>query len=189
MYLAVGLGNPGKEYVGTRHNIGFEVSDALIKRSSDPKITEKHQAIIAAATIGLNKILIAKPQAYMNNSGIAVSEISKWHKILIEHIIVVYDDADLDLGQIRIRKSGGSGGHNGVESIIAHLNSPDFIRVRIGIGRSADLSELSEYVLGKIPKTQREALDNAVIQAADAVEKIIMQGLDTAMNEYNRGVA
>jgi len=187
MYLVVGLGNPGKEYESARHNIGFRVIDRI---SGDLKIKISKgqcQAIIGIGENAGHRIILAKPQTFMNLSGDSVSDLVKWYKIEKDHLIVVYDDLDLDIGTLRIRPKGNSGGHKGVESIISRLGTTEFIRIRIGIGKpSGNLEEdTSAYVLSKVPKEESEAIDQAILSAAEAVPLIMKESLEAAMNKYN----
>lgn len=173
MFLIVGLGNPGPEYENTRHNLGFEVIEELAGRLSITSLKSKCHSFIAEAKIGNHKIIIAQPQTFMNNSGPAVRGLLEWFKINLRNLILVYDDVDLEVGQVRLREKGSSAGHHGVESVMASLGTGSFVRVRIGIGRESLTGDVTEYVLQKIPPSQREVLDGAIIAAADAVEAIV----------------
>lgn len=188
MYLVVGLGNPGKEYELSRHNIGFRVIDRLSKDLNTPVSKGLCRAIIGQAESSSHKIILAKPQTFMNLSGDSVLDLVRWFKIGTDHLIVVNDDLDLNVGQLRIRPKGNSGGHKGVESIISRLGTAEFIRIRIGIGRPDEIIEeknASDYVLADIPGKDREAIDQAVLSAAEAVTMIVGSGLEAAMNKYN----
>ncbi len=188
MYLVVGLGNPGKEYEFTRHNIGFRVIDRISKDLNTAVSKSQCRTLIGHASSAGHKVILAKPQTFMNLSGDSVSELVKWHKIEKDRIIVIYDDLDLDVGKLRIRPKGNSGGHKGVESIIDRLGTTEFIRVRIGIGRPDKIilkENGSDYVLSNIPRKEQEAIDQAILSAAEAVAKIIGNSLEAAMNEYN----
>lgn len=186
MHLIVGLGNPGDEYAETRHNLGFKVVDELARRLNIASFRSKAQSFIAESKVGENKVILVQPQTFMNNSGPAVRGLLGWYKIEHDRLIVIYDDVDLEVGQLRVREKGNAGGHHGVESIIQSIGTTDFARVRIGIGRENLTGDVSDYVLKKIPPAQREALDNAIITAADAVEAILLNGLAKAMNKYNQ---
>ena len=182
----MGLGNPGKAYENTRHNLGAAMVDRIaaqerIALSED----KKARAIVAEIRSAPGKIFLIKPQTYMNESGSAVKEFARYHAIVPAHIVVVYDDVDLEIGQIRLRPKGSAGGHKGVESITAHLGTPDFPRIRIGIGKNYDPRAADEYVLKKIPPSEREALDFAVALAADAAMAIVRDGIEAAMNRFN----
>lgn len=185
MYLIVGLGNPGKEYENTRHNLGFRVIEMLAARLKLASFKEKHRSLIGEIQLTDKKLLLVQPQTFMNHSGEAVSEIMRWHKILPSRLIVIYDDVDLEVGQIRIREKGNAGGHHGIESIIAHLKTTEFARVRVGLGRENLTGDVTDYVLAPIPPSQKDLLDEAVVKAAQAVEAILIEGLQKAMNKYN----
>lgn len=185
MFLIVGLGNPGEEYADTRHNLGFKVIDELAARLKISSYKSKHQSFLAEGEIGGHKVMLVQPQTFMNNSGLAVKGILSWYKISINKLILIYDDVDLEVGQIRLREKGGAGGHHGIESVIAHLGETAFARVRVGIGRESVTGDVSDYVLQKIPPAQRESLATAIVTAADAVGAIVSQGLPAAMNKFN----
>ena len=185
MFLVVGLGNPGREYENTRHNLGFRIAEESATRLGIKTFKEKHRSFVGDGEIGGRKVIIAEPQTFMNLSGEAVKEILSWYKIPPDHLIVAYDDLDLELGELRIRGKGSAGGHKGLESVIAHVGESDFIRVRIGIGRPSYEIDPSAYVLQNIPPSERPILDKAVINAADAIYSIITDGLDPAMNKFN----
>lgn len=186
MFLIVGLGNPGPEYEDTRHNLGFKVIDELAARLGIAALKSKHQSFLGEAKLADHKVILAEPQTFMNNSGPAVRGVLEWYKLKPENLILIYDDVDLEVGQVRIREKGSAAGHHGVESVIASLGTSEFIRVRIGIGRESLTADVTDYVLQKIPPAQRETLDAAIITAADAVEEIITSGLSAAMNKFNR---
>ena len=176
MFLVVGLGNPGPEYADTRHNLGFKAIEELAVRLGLSNFKTKHQSFIGEGKLADHKIILAQPQTFMNNSGPAVRGILAWHKIDVKRLILVYDDVDLPVGQIRVREKGSAGGHHGVESVISSLGTADFARIRIGIGRPAgrDLTaDVSDYVLENIPPAERETLSAAVQAAAAAVEELI----------------
>lgn len=180
--LVVGLGNPGTKYVGTRHNVGFDVVDELANRW---KVTfsKKFQGLFGERLDSGEKVRLLKPQTFMNLSGDCVREAATYYKISPEAILVVADDLDLPAGRLRIRKFGGSGGHNGLKSVIEGLGGESFPRVRIGIGRG---STASDHVLGKIPKSEWEDHRITVGEAADAVEMILNEGIEKAMNRFNQ---
>ncbi len=186
MHLIVGLGNPGDEYAETRHNLGFKVVDEIARRLNITSFRSKAQSFIAESKIGDSKVILVQPQTFMNNSGPVARGLLDWYKIERARLIVIYDDVDLEVGQLRVREKGNAGGHHGVESIIQSIGTTDFARVRIGIGRENLTGDVSDYVLKKIPPAQRETLANAVISAADAVETILLHGLAKAMNKYNQ---
>ena len=188
--LVVGLGNPGQEYAATRHNIGFAVVDRLAgKFDCSFRKKWRFSAEIAEAVAGeAGKVVLAKPQTYMNRSGAAVNALLQWSKIEPAQLLVVVDDADLPLGQIRLRASGGSGGHNGLRSIIEALGgNEEFARLRVGIGRSAPAgADITGHVLGKFAPQERESAGDAVAIAVEAIECCLREGLTEAMNQFNR---
>lgn len=186
MYLAIGLGNPGKEFQNTRHNIGFEVIEELSKRfKASLSFKQRLKSIIGKIELESKEVLLAKPQTFMNRSGEGLNEITKKYKVPLNKIIVIHDDLDLDVGRIKIKTGGSSGGHNGLESIINLIGSKDFGRIKIGIGKPSKASQGAEYVLSKIPKSQKLELSNSITNAADAVETIILYGFPEAMNKFN----
>ena len=187
--LVVGLGNPGREYDGTRHNVGFAVIDRLAdKRGCSLRSRGKFSAAVGEISLDGGKVVLAKPQTFMNRSGASVGALANWLKILPAEMLVVVDDADLALGQIRLRGSGGSGGHNGLRSIIESLGgSEEFARLRIGIGRSGAVGEdITGHVLGRFSAAERELVRGAVEEAVEAVECCWQEGLAAAMNRFNR---
>lgn len=185
MFIVVGLGNPGAKYAETRHNIGFMVVDYLSRMLNVSVNKIKHKALIGECRIGTEKVILAKPQTYMNLSGESVLDIVEFYKLPSENLIVVYDDADLDTGVVRIRPKGSSGTHNGMKSIIYLLNTDDFPRVRIGIGKQPDFMDLADYVTSKFSKDEIPLMEDAVKRAAAALEEIVGNGINSAMNKYN----
>ncbi|MCT4565965.1 MAG: aminoacyl-tRNA hydrolase [Maledivibacter sp.] len=185
MYVVVGLGNPGKKYAGTRHNVGFEVVDYLAYRNNIELKKIKHKALIGEGIIDGKKVMLVKPQTFMNLSGQSVSEICEYYKIDTSKLIVIYDDIDIDLARIRIRKKGSSGTHNGMRNIIYLLRQDDFPRIRIGIGRPIH-GDLVNYVIGKFSEGEKEDILLSIKLSAEAVESIISEGMDKAMNKYNK---
>ena len=187
MYIIVGLGNPSSEYAGTRHNVGFEVVEILADRFDIATDFIKHKAICGRGVIEGNKVMLAMPQTYMNRSGESVRELTDYYKIdVTSELIVVYDDVNLDPGRIRIRGGGSAGGHNGMKDIISHLGTDEFTRVRVGVGEKPKGYDLADYVLGHFTKDERELMDGAFIDAANAVVSIMNDGIDAAMNRFNR---
>ena len=195
--LVVGLGNPGKEYAGTRHNIGFAVVDRLAEKwGCSFRKRWRFSAGVAEFTLNGGKIVLAKPQTYMNRSGASVSALANWLKVVPAEVLVVVDDADLPLGQIRLRASGGSGGHNGLRSIIeSFAGSEEFARLRVGIGRPDKTvvagtgpvgEDITDHVLGKFSVQERELAEHAIEGAAEAVACCLKEGLTAAMNQFNR---
>lgn len=185
MYIIMGLGNPGKKYENTRHNAGFDVIDELAKRLNVSVDKIKHKALIGEARIGTEKVILVKPQTYMNLSGETAISISQFYKMDLDKLIVVYDDIDLDIGKLRIRKKGSAGSHNGMKSIIKCLGSQDFPRVRVGVSKPEPERDLADFVLSRVPKDRQNDMDLAIEKAASTVEEIIRSGLDVAMNKYN----
>ena len=186
MHLIVGLGNPTKQYEGTRHNVGFETIDRIAAENQIRVEEKKHKALYGSGYIEGEKVILAKPQTFMNLSGESVRELSDYYKIPAENIIVIYDDISLDVGQIRIRKKGSAGGHNGIKDIIAHLGTQEFKRVRVGVGEKPKDYDLAAYVLGHFTPEDRKKVEEAIAQAADAVELMVQDRTDEAMNLYNK---
>lgn len=184
MYMIAGLGNPGKRYENTRHNIGFIALDLLAERN-DIKINKiKHKALVGEGRISGQKVLLIKPQTYMNLSGQSIREVMEYYKEEIDHLIVIYDDIDIPAGTVRIRKKGSAGTHNGMRSIVYDLKSDQFPRIRIGMG-SSHKGDLRDFVIGGFSKEEKEPLEEAVRRAVLAAECIVEKGIDKAMNEYN----
>ena len=187
MFLIAGLGNPGRQYEKTRHNMGFDTIDELIDRHRIPQGGIAHKAMYGKGMIAGEKVLAVKPLSYMNLSGESLREWVNYYKLDPEtEMIVIYDDIDLDPGQIRIRKKGSAGGHNGIKSIIAQLGTQNFYRIKVGVGAKPRGWDLADYVLGRFSSDERIAVDKAICDAADAVEMILRDGIESAMNHYNR---
>lgn len=186
IYVVVGLGNPGSEYELTRHNMGFSVVDALAKEYNVSINKPKFKALVGETKIDDKKIILAKPQTFMNLSGESVKEILDWYKISNDNIIVIYDDIDISFGKLRIRPSGSAGSHNGVKSVVSMLNGTDFKRVRVGIGKPPQNWDLVNYVLGKFTKEEETELEKVINKARDAVKCIIDQDINCAMNKFNK---
>lgn len=186
MKVVAGLGNPGKKYEGTPHNIGFEVADELSRLlSCNFRRSLKFQSRIASGTGIGHEMLLIKPQTFMNRSGVSVASVMRYRKLAPGDLVVVVDDADLPLGRIRIRPNGGSGGHRGITSIIENVGSRDFARVRIGVGRDERGRGLVQHVLSRFSANEREKIGPVVKRAAQAVMCIVSSGAETAMNEFN----
>jgi len=183
--LIVGLGNPGSEYEHTRHNIGFEVIDALSEANGLPLDKLKFNAQFGKGKIEGMDILLVKPLTYMNLSGEALSPIMNFYQVTIEDILVVYDDLDLPIGKIRLREKGSAGGHNGIKSIIQHLGSQDFKRIRVGIGRPSGREKVIDYVLKRFNKEDQPTVDSAVDQSRQACEEWLTTPFLKVMNAYN----
>ena len=185
MYLIAGLGNPTRQYEHTRHNAGFDCIDILAEKLGIKVNRSRGKALVGKGVLGGEQVILAKPQTFMNLSGQAVASLLNYYKTDTGHLIVVYDDSDLDVGKIRIRKSGSSGGHNGMKDIISMTGTQDFIRVRVGIGKRPEYMEMPDYVLGRPAGQERQLLDEALAKAARAVEDIIENAPDHAMNMFN----
>lgn len=183
MYIIAGLGNPGSKYENTRHNMGFKAIDAMASEFGIDVNRAKFKGLIGEGRIGSEKVILLKPQTYMNLSGQAVREIMNFYKIPEENLIVIYDDFDLPIGSIRVRKSGGPGTHNGMKSVVQELGSRKFPRVRVGIG-SSDGSTI-QFVIGKVGKDEQQILNEAAEAAASAAADIIRIGIENAMNIHN----
>lgn len=184
MKIVVGLGNPGKEYKDTRHNIGFMVLEELASRYAVTKQESRFDAIIGEVRIKGEKVLLVKPLTFMNLSGKTVQPLVHWYKLDLNDLMVVYDDMDLPLGTLRMRKQGGTGGHKGIASISERLATTEFARTRLGIGRP-EQQDTVDWVLGRFTASDREQVSQLIKIAADAVEIWIKSGIDTAMNTYN----
>lgn len=184
-YLIVGLGNPGREYRNTRHNIGFLAIDALAKSLNVTLGKVQSKALVGQGKIGSNKVILVKPQTYVNLSGQAVSGLLNFYKISAEHLIVIHDDIDLPFGTIRIRPGGGSAGQRGVKSIIEKVGTQEFARMRLGVGRPPGQMEAAAYVLQPFTKEDEEFLVNFLAKAAEAANEFVNNGLNAAMNKYN----
>lgn len=185
MYAVVGLGNPGNKYRRTRHNVGFDTIDCLAQRNN-AKITKlKFKSIYGETQIGSHKVLLIKPQTFMNRSGETVLDIYNFYKLPVENFIVIVDDVDINFAALRIRERGSAGSHNGMKSIIYLLQNDNFPRVKIGVGKANEGQDLADFVLSGFNKEERVIIDETIERAAKAVEKIITDGINAAMNEYN----
>ncbi len=180
--MICGLGNPGRQYAHTRHNIGFDVLDLFARRNHVKILSRQAHALTTTLEVAGEQVMLVKPQTYMNLSGESVAYLARQRKIKPHDIIVVGDDLDLPLGKIRIRGSGSAGGHKGLSSIIGRLASSEFVRVRVGIGRSG---EAVDHVLSRFNRRERDVVDDAIVNAADALEAILEDGLEAAMNRFN----
>ena len=185
MILIAGLGNPGKEYENTRHNAGFLVLDTLAQKLGADLSERKHRALCGKAVIGGQKVILLKPQTYMNSSGESIRAAADYYKVPPEDILVVYDDISLAPGQLRIRAKGSAGGHNGIKSIIAHLGTQQFPRVKVGIGEKPPRMDLADYVLGHFSSGEKKIMEEAAKEAADAICEIVNVGIEQAMNDHN----
>ena len=186
MYLIVGLGNPGRQYEKTRHNMGFDVVDELVEKHNVPQAGVKFNAMYGKAIIGGDRAILMKPLSFMNLSGGPVRDMVNFFKINPEtEMIVIYDDIDLEPGQLRIRKQGSAGGHNGIKDIIKQLGTQKFLRIKVGVGAKPKDWDLADHVLSRFVDSDRKLVDESIKKACDAVEKIISEGADSAMNVYN----
>ncbi len=187
MFIIAGLGNPDRQYEGTRHNVGFDVIDRIAEKYNIAVDTKKHRAYIGKGIIRGQKVILAKPQTYMNLSGESIRSLVDYYKIDEENeLLVIYDDISLDVGQLRIRAKGSAGGHNGIKNIIAHLGTQVFPRIKVGVGEKPKGYDLADYVLGHFSKAEKELMDEGYDSAVRAAELIVSGEITEAMNEFNR---
>lgn len=185
MYVVVGLGNPGPLYNGTRHNVGFRIVDMFAERHGIKFNKTKYNGLVGEKRLCGEKIIFIKPMTYMNLSGECVGKALRFTKVPPQNLIVVYDDINFDFGKIRIREQGSAGGHNGIKSIISHLNTDEFVRIRFGVGTPRKGQDLADFVLGKFTETEEKLLVKPFERACDALECILMESVQNAMNNYN----
>ena len=185
MYLIVGLGNPEEDYSNTRHNMGFNTINKLSEQCDIKVNKNKFNGLYGTGIIENEKVILLKPQTFMNLSGDSIIEFVNFYKIPIDNIIVIYDDIDLEKGIVKVRKKGGPGTHNGMKSVTQRLGTNDFVRVRVGIGMPENKEKLIEYVIGHVPNEEYIKLQDGVKKAADAITEILKSGIDIAMNKYN----
>jgi len=188
MYIIVGLGNPTREYTATRHNIGF---DAITRIADDYNISldmKKHKSLCGRGMIHGEKVVLAQPQTYMNLSGEAVRELKDFYKVSNDEIIIIYDDISLDVGQLRIRPKGSAGGHNGIKSIISHLGTEEFPRIKVGVGDKPKGWDLADYVLGRFKEEEQSVIRDGLKRVSDACACIISEDIESAMNQYNKKI-
>jgi PTH1 family peptidyl-tRNA hydrolase len=183
--LVVGLGNPGSEYRGSRHNVGADVVELLARRHGARLRKRKERSLVDEVTIEDRRVALAVPLTYVNDSGLAVRALARRFSVQPEQIVVVHDELDLPVAQLKLKAGGGLAGHNGLRSIVAHLHSQDFLRVRIGVGKPVSKEQGADHVLNRFGKRERAEVDVTVEQAADAVEAIVRDGVDAAMNHFN----
>lgn len=189
MFIIAGLGNPTLQYEGTRHNVGFDVIDRLADKYNITVETRKSRALIGKGVIEGKKVILAKPQTYMNLSGESIRSLADYYKIDEEQeLLVIYDDVSLGVGQLRIRKKGSAGGHNGIKNIISHLDTEVFARIKIGVGEKPRKYDLKDYVLSRFSKAEREEMEEGYEKAVKAAVMILSGETDAAMNAYNRKV-
>lgn len=185
MFLIIGLGNPEKDYGNTRHNMGFNVINKIAQKYNIEINRTKFKALFGSGNINNEKVILLKPQTFMNLSGESVKEAIDFYKLDLENVLIIYDDIDLAPGKIRIKKNGGPGTHNGMRSIVQHLGTENFARLRVGIGKPEDNTDLVEYVIGYVSQEDKELLEDGVKLAVEAVDTIINENIDSAMNKYN----
>lgn len=185
MYLIVGLGNPEPEYSKTRHNMGFDVINRLSEKFDINVNKEKFNALVGTGVIEGEKVILAKPQTYMNSSGESVKPLANFYKINPENIILIYDDIDIETGSMKIRKKGGAGTHNGMKSVVAELGTTLFPRVRVGTGKNEKIPNLIDYVIKKVDDVEYKKLEEGVVKGAEAIDEILKLGIDKAMNNLN----
>lgn len=185
MKIIVGLGNPTREYEGTRHNVGFSVIYNISDTYGIRVDTKKHKALIGKGIIGGEKVILAMPQTYMNLSGESVRELLDYYKCTNEDLIVIYDDISLDVGKLRLRAKGSAGGHNGIKNIISHLGTDVFDRIKVGVGEKPARMDLADYVLGRFSKEEQPVIRESAEKATKAVETIITENMASAMNKFN----
>lgn len=188
-YLIAGLGNPGRRYRQSRHNIGFQIVDAFAESHGERLLRVQNQALVAAFLHPAGKIILVKPQTMMNNSGRAVAALARFYHVPVEKLLVIFDDLDLPAGKLRMRPQGGSGGHRGMRSIISLLGSQDFPRLRVGIGRPPGVMDPADYVLQRFSPAEEEELPFLLRDACDAIEMFLSDGIEAAMTRYNNGEA
>lgn len=186
MYIIIGLGNPSREYEATRHNIGFDVITRIADDYHIPLDFKKHKAICGKGYIEGQKVILVQPQTYMNLSGESVRELVDFYKVLPEEVIVIYDDISLEVGQLRLRTKGSAGGHNGIKSIISHLGTQEFPRIKVGVGDKPKGWDLADYVLSRFNNEEQPVIRDAIKNSSEAVRLILKDGMEAAMNIYNR---
>lgn len=185
MYLIIGLGNPEPEYSRTRHNMGFDVINKLSEKYSIDVKKEKFDGLYGNGIIENEKVILVKPQTYMNLSGEAIAQYANFYKINPENIIVIYDDIDIETGVVKIRKKGGPGTHNGMKSVVHELNTTEFPRIRVGTGSKENIADLINYVISKVSQEEYKELEQGIDKAVEAVVEILRIGIDNAMNRLN----
>lgn len=185
MYLVVGLGNPEQDYSKTRHNMGFNAVNKIAKQYEIEVNKKKFDSLYGEGIIENEKVILLKPQTYMNLSGKAIIQVINFYKIPIENICIIYDDIDVEIGKIKIRKKGSSGSHNGMKSVIQEIKTEEFARIRIGIGKPKFKDDMINYVIGAIPNEELEKLEEGTEKAKEAISEILKNGIDMAMNKFN----
>ncbi len=185
MHLVVGLGNPGTRYARTRHNVGFDVVDRLADRHGITLGEKRFKSALGSGRMAGGPVVLAQPQTFMNVSGEAIGPMAGWYKLGLEQVLVVHDDLDLEFGDVRVKVGGGHGGHNGLRSLVKCLPGPDFVRVRVGIGRPEGAMDVAAWVLARWSTEEAPQVDGIVDRAADAVEAVLSDGVSDAMNRVN----
>lgn len=190
MYIIAGLGNPGRQYAHTRHNVGFDAIDVLAEKYNIKVENGKCKALTGSGRIEGQSVLLVKPLTFMNLSGESIRALTDFYKIdETTQLIVIYDDISLPPGQLRIREKGSAGGHNGIKSIISHLGGQEFLRIKVGVGEKPAGWDLADYVLSRFAEDERKKVEEALKRAADAAVCLMTDGVESAMNEYNRKVS
>lgn len=184
-FIIVGLGNPGRKYEGTRHNMGFDTIDKLAKEYSIKVNKNKFKALYGEGRMGTTKVILVKPQTFMNLSGESVRDIVEWYKVPLSNLILIFDDIDIGLGEVRIKRKGSAGSHNGMKSVIYQLADDEFPRVKIGVGAAPTEMDLADYVMSHFSRADRKIIDESIDRAAKAVQMIVDGDIDEAMNEFN----
>lgn len=188
MYIIVGLGNPGKKYEGTRHNVGFQTIDTLADKLNIKVNKIKFKGLVGEGRIADEKVILLKPQTFMNNSGESIVEILNFYKLEPKDLLVVADDIDIEFAQLKIKKNGSAGTHNGLKSIVNLTGSKEFARFKIGVGKKHPNEDLASFVLSNFPSKDRKHIENAIEACADAVMLCIRDGIEKAMNNYNNNI-
>ncbi|MCR3955692.1 MAG: aminoacyl-tRNA hydrolase [Gudongella sp.] len=185
MIVIAGLGNPGNKYSGTRHNVGFDVIDRLAQENNIRVNRLRFKALTGEGFIGTEKVLLLKPSTYMNNSGESIREVMEFYKLEPDKLLVIVDDIDIEFASIRLKKKGSAGSHNGLKSIIYHIQKDNFPRLKIGIGKKPPYYDLADFVLSKFTSDERKLVDQAILKASEAAQEFVRSGIDKAMNEFN----
>ena len=185
MIVIAGLGNPGSKYSGTRHNVGFDVIDRLAQENNIRVNRLRFKALTGEGLIGTEKVLLVKPSTYMNNSGESIREVMEFYKLEPDKLLVIVDDIDIEFASIRLKKKGSAGSHNGLKSIIYHIQKDNFPRLKIGIGKKPPYYDLADFVLSKFTSDERKLVDKAILKASEAAQEFVRSGIDKAMNEFN----
>ena len=189
MIVIAGLGNPGSKYSGTRHNVGFDVIDRLAQENNIRVNRLRFKALTGEGFIGTEKVLLVKPSTYMNNSGESIREVMEFYKLEPDKLLVIVDDIDIEFASIRLKKKGSAGSHNGLKSIIYHIQKDNFPRLKIGIGKKPPYYDLADFVLSKFTSDERKLVDKAILKASEAAQEFVRSGIDKAMRTVNEGLS